>query len=77
MGQVTNRYVLQVFGILEELADGLEERHLELNLEKLHEERAVHALYLLSLLEQASLRKLYLEMEYGTSYRHETLRFVM
>jgi hypothetical protein len=73
----TKRLVLQVTEILKELADGLEEQHLELNLEKLHEERVVHALYLLSMLEQASLRKLYLELEVGTSYQHETLRFVV
>ncbi|XP_033607997.1 uncharacterized protein LOC111866074 isoform X3 [Cryptotermes secundus] len=63
-----------VIEILGELADGLDEQHLELNLEKLHEEHVVHALYLLSMLEQASLWKLYLELEVGTSYRHETLR---
>lgn len=77
IGLVTKRLVLQVREILEELADRLEEQHLELNLEKLHEEHVVHALYLLSMLEQASLWKLYMELEVGTSYQHETLRFVV
>jgi hypothetical protein len=77
MGVVTKRLVLQVREILGELADGLKEQHLELNLEKMHEERVVHGLYLLSMLNQASLHKLYLELEVGTSYQHETLRFVV
>jgi hypothetical protein len=77
MALVTKILVLQVREILGELADGLEEQHLELSLEKMHEERVVHGLYLLSMLEQASLHKLYLELEVGTSYQHETLRFVV
>lgn len=59
------------------MADSLKEQHVELNLEKLHEERVVHGLYLMSMLEHASLHKLYLELEVGTSYQHETLRFVV
>jgi hypothetical protein len=69
--------VLQVTEILGELADSLEWWHLETNLDKVHEEHVVHALYLLSLLELASLHKLYLDLEVGTSYQHETLRFVL
>jgi acyl dehydratase len=77
MGLVTKRLVFQVREILGELVDGLKEQHLELNLEKMHEERVVHGLYLLSMLNQASLHKLYLELKVGTSYQRETLRFVM
>jgi len=63
--------------ILRELADSLEWWHLETNLDKVHEEHVVHALHLLSLLELDSLHKLFLELEVGTSYQRETLRFVV
>lgn len=69
--------VLQVAKILGDLGDSLDWQHLETDLSKLHEEHVVHARYLLSLLEHASLQKLYAELEFGTSYRHETLRFVV
>jgi hypothetical protein len=63
--------------ILGKLGDSLEWQHLETDLKKLHEEHVTHALYFMSLLEQASLQKLYSELEVGTSYKHETLRFVV
>jgi hypothetical protein len=68
---------LQVTKILEDLGDSLEWRHLETDVEMLHKEHVVHVIHFLSLLEQASLQKLYSELEFGTSYRHETLRFVV
>jgi hypothetical protein len=46
-------------------------------MDKVHEEHVVHALHFLSLLELDSLHKLFLELEVGTSYRHETLRYVV
>jgi hypothetical protein len=46
-------------------------------LDKVHEEHVLHALHFLSLLELDNLHKLFLELEVGTSYQRETLRFVM
>ncbi|KDR09150.1 uncharacterized protein LOC110838941 isoform X2 [Zootermopsis nevadensis] len=66
--------LITVAKILGDLADSLEWRHLETDRGMLHEEHVVHALHLLSLLNQASLQKLYSELEFGTSYQHETLR---
>jgi hypothetical protein len=56
------------------MGDSLEWQHLVTDLGMLH---VVHALHLLSLLEQASIQKFYSDLEYGTSYRHETVRFVL